>query len=718
MRLAATVILTAILAGPLQAATLVRSGEHQGFTRLVVYFDPGQAWELNKTEAGYQLVTEGLGEGFDLSQAYDLIGRDRVASMAASDDRLALEIACACEATTDVLSTGHLIIDIGEVGVVDTSLVQEPVPPSGRQPKAEDDQAEDTTAPAIALDLPVAPPILQLDNVALPAAPDQPDTAEQLTQFRQRLFANLGRSASLSLVTIDDPSGRDTLTPLAEELQLSLEPERPQRTEVSNAVDDALRSGALRAAPEASARCPEPEVFDIATWAGDAEFYEELSSIRRSLVGEFDQIDPRQALRLAQAYLHYGLVAEASHTVAQFDIPPGPGSVLNALAKIMKDDELAQREPALNSFLHCDGPILPWLLLDAPKTADLDDQRRAALVSEFARWPNELQDMLGQRLITALEFRGYETTASVLKEVIAGPQNQDTKKSPRASDQTQELLAAVEDGSERSIGALADYLRQSIDAGANIAPDQLELAAAFERETYGLPVSNRLRALRFEAMAYQGEIELLMAEIEREDQGFASLENEAVSRIAGHIAALDDAQKLALFTVFSERQNALGRFPPDVLKVLAERHLDMGLPNIAARLLQDYAVPAQSPDLRARLAMSLGRVDEALDTLAELPAGDTAAQQADLLLRNSRASQLAREDRDALPSALRDRVAWATSDWENVGGQDSQEEMSRLIVSLQSTDLSQAPLTGAKELRDQSEAARALLSELLGQTGE
>jgi hypothetical protein len=49
MRLAATVILTAILAGPLQAATLVRSGEHQGFTRLVVYFDPGQAWELNKT---------------------------------------------------------------------------------------------------------------------------------------------------------------------------------------------------------------------------------------------------------------------------------------------------------------------------------------------------------------------------------------------------------------------------------------------------------------------------------------------------------------------------------------------------------------------------------------------------------------------------------------------------------------------------------------------
>jgi hypothetical protein len=58
----------------------VRTGEHEGFTRLVVSTPAGTPWELQPTAEGYEL---GLppGFGFDLSRAFTPISRARVADL-------------------------------------------------------------------------------------------------------------------------------------------------------------------------------------------------------------------------------------------------------------------------------------------------------------------------------------------------------------------------------------------------------------------------------------------------------------------------------------------------------------------------------------------------------------------------------------------------------------------------------------------------------------
>lgn len=699
------IIAALLLANPLWAAILVRSGEHDGFTRLVVYFDRGQVWDLNRTDTGYQLIAEGLEEGFDLRQAYELIDRERVASLASSPDILAFELGCACEATTTVLSTGHLVID-----VQDGLPIEQDVLTADASTPAVTLTEEDEDEP-IVFDLPTR---TEPQTVAALLEPEESADSipEELTEFRRRLLENLGRSASLSLVTIDNTPDGDVLSRQAEAFIGALGPERAERADVTTAVDDALRRAVIQANTDQPARCPNPATFNIAEWGGEDSFSEQISLLRRSLIAEFDKIDRRQVLSLAKAYLYYGLIAEARHTLEQFELPEAQREALVLLSGLMDNSAARDASSALSGFAHCDGPILPWLLLDAPKTAKLGEEQRSALVREFANWPAGLQSMLGATLISTLQFRGYDTTASVLNDIISGGMEEKEDATADAVDAPNEILTEVDDGSERSIDALAVYLRRAIDTGTAIDLGQLDLAAAFERETTGLPVSDTLRALRLEAMAYRGDVQMLMAEIERFDAGIQEVDDDTLARIGQHVAALDNAQSMALFTIFAQRRGALERLPPAALEELASRHLDMGLPQVAARILeqrQDLDPPAET---MARLSEALGRIDDAVTTLDALPADDASVRQADLLLKYARASQLSDTDKSALPTTLRDRVAWATADWENVGGETRQEAVSQMILSLQSADLSDAPLTTAKELQEKSQTARALLNEL------
>ncbi|MCB4456287.1 hypothetical protein [Leisingera sp. McT4-56] len=112
----AAVLLTA---GAAQAQTIVtRSGEHKGFTRLVMRLPQGADWSL--TQSGMTAtVNIGAPEAvFDTSRVFNLIPRTRLQSLAQNGpgQPLRLQLGCDCTVTSYVQEDGYLVVDIRDGG--------------------------------------------------------------------------------------------------------------------------------------------------------------------------------------------------------------------------------------------------------------------------------------------------------------------------------------------------------------------------------------------------------------------------------------------------------------------------------------------------------------------------------------------------------------------------------------------------------------------------
>lgn len=98
-----------------QAETIVaRSGEHDGFSRLVMRLPDGVQWSLNQSGRSANLKINSSTVEFDTSRVFDLIPRDRLQSLTQSGPGQPLQLALGCECSVEsyVQSDGYLVIDI------------------------------------------------------------------------------------------------------------------------------------------------------------------------------------------------------------------------------------------------------------------------------------------------------------------------------------------------------------------------------------------------------------------------------------------------------------------------------------------------------------------------------------------------------------------------------------------------------------------------------
>ncbi|MFS4581689.1 hypothetical protein [Phaeobacter sp. C3_T13_0] len=114
---ALTILVIAMAAASADAQTVVaRSGEHDGFSRLVMRLPNGAPWSLRQSGQSVQVVIDTPTVVFDTSRIFDLIPRTRL--QAVSQDGpgqpLQLNLGCACEVTSFVQKDGYLVVDIAD----------------------------------------------------------------------------------------------------------------------------------------------------------------------------------------------------------------------------------------------------------------------------------------------------------------------------------------------------------------------------------------------------------------------------------------------------------------------------------------------------------------------------------------------------------------------------------------------------------------------------
>ncbi|MFY0308535.1 hypothetical protein ACFMBG_01400 [Leisingera sp. D0M16] len=112
----AAVVLTA---GTVQAQTIVtRSGEHKGFTRLVMRLPDGADWSLTQSGTTATVNIDAPEVVFDTSRVFNLIPRTRLQSLGQNSpgQPLRLQLGCECTVTSYVQEDGYLVVDIRDGG--------------------------------------------------------------------------------------------------------------------------------------------------------------------------------------------------------------------------------------------------------------------------------------------------------------------------------------------------------------------------------------------------------------------------------------------------------------------------------------------------------------------------------------------------------------------------------------------------------------------------
>jgi hypothetical protein len=104
-------------AGSAQAQTIVtRSGEHDGFSRLVMRLPDGVQWTLDQSGRAASLKINSPAAVFDTSRVFHLIPRDRLQALSqnGAGQPLRLELGCDCEINSYLQRDGYLVLDIAD----------------------------------------------------------------------------------------------------------------------------------------------------------------------------------------------------------------------------------------------------------------------------------------------------------------------------------------------------------------------------------------------------------------------------------------------------------------------------------------------------------------------------------------------------------------------------------------------------------------------------
>ena len=419
------VLLLYLCAVPALAQTVkVSSGEHDGFTRLVLEFGRTVDWQFGRDTDGYLLRVAGAAPEYDLSRAFEIIGRTRLAAIAhdGKGDDLHVSLACACHAIPFEFRPGIVVIDLKDGPPPSNSSFEEPLaistaksaetpePPvlpnstKGRDARYDwvaaarfgDEGHVDPSQEAVA-----EPPLLLLD----------PD----LQPLRDRLIGQMARGASQGLIEMAEPNAQNLGDAGGGHASANIRiGDAPTRVDQPGGP----LHGNLGAQ---GTECILPESLAIAAWAEPATpVAHQLAELRRNLTGEFDRTEQEQVVRYIKFLLHIGFGAEARQMIATFQPEDEDTQIWTALGHILDDEE----DPAhrFRDQAACSGPAALWAVLseDLAKGDPFDDR---AVRRAFSELPLSLRRHLGPRLADRLLALGHPDAARAIRDAVSRAQD-------------------------------------------------------------------------------------------------------------------------------------------------------------------------------------------------------------------------------------------------------------------------------------------------------
>ncbi|PWK59808.1 hypothetical protein [Roseicyclus mahoneyensis] len=606
----------------------VQSGEHDGFTRLVLDIGADRDWSLTGTGETRLLTLDPPVAGFAIGRVFDLIPRDRLSALTA-EEGLVLSLACDCDISASRYQNRYLVLDIAASPA--RSADPAPEAESDPDPRALDavqrqaaaerlpdltslmaaHPARPTFSPPLPLaPEPTAPPAIDMAEAArimseqlaraaasglLEAAPGRP-----LTDADPVLTAAIDASAAPA------PAPAETAPDMPPPAQ---EPRPGVPLRAQTAFDMAQTGGALQGPQRNNLTCT-GAALSMPDWSDTAGVDRGLGALRLALYDDRDQLQRDAVIALARHYLFYGFGAEAAYWLAQIDDAPAQLAVIAALV----DDADGARFPAEPDPVICSDEELLWRYLDGgledhQMTADLAGRLQRAT----AALPTGLRDQIAPRMARRLDADGEGQAARNLRDMLLrggrvpeavmlrldrdlGIVRADDPALPGA------MALAVRDDGGDPVGAMAQALAFNRETGVTPPAVWLVAGEALLRENGTGPTTAVLwRELLLAHAETDGLDHVLTLLSQDHDLPQQALDDAMTALVADRLAAGDTAALFVLARLHGPTWQATGS-EAGRARVGAMAHLrDAGLPEAAEmlragqRLLILPARPAPPP---------------------------------------------------------------------------------------------------------------------------
>lgn len=702
----------------------VTSGEHDGFTRVVLNFGKALDWTFGRTLDGYRFRPIGQPADYALDPVFEKIGKSRLAAISENLETYELDIgfACACHAIAFEFRPGIIVIDLRDGpppngSSFENALPELSVPPAPPPPTPQPAEVSSQVQPLAYNWLNRFSPLAMqgaavTTDPARPSLAPPPSSIPDLQPLRDQLLRQLSRGASEGVIELALPEPPSPVPPKAE-----VDAARVALGELGSVTVQTARTPDQPIGAEGTL-CISPDKLSFADWAKDwdglSSTTEILAQDMNKLVGEFDLPDPGSVSRAVKARLFMGFGVEARQILASFPIESEDQAVWTGLSYLL-DSEEDPSSPFLGQA-QCDTPAAMWAVLADSSLTSATEVNTDAVVLAFSRLPPHLRKLIGPRLIERFVSMQDDAAARNLRDAILRASGQMPADLPVAearialaqgdpSKAEAHLEGAVTGVSFSSAQALISLVDARIAQDLPVDVQTVGSLSAMLDEMRGTAIEPEIRSALIRAEAASGNFETAFAKL-------ADSPTQA-PKVWRALAKLGADSTLLEYTVPTPNP-----FPNSLDTVtvheIAQRLLGLGLPQSALGWIENSSDPDQLLAAQAHLALRDGQ--SALAILKQMttePALILKAQAQRLLGDATAAAEtLAQVGQEAARlSALAQAKDWASL------AQEPASHWATLAADLDQNapELSQnmGPLASGQALAQRSAKTRAEIEKLL-----
>ncbi len=725
MRLVLAAILSMIATGTWSSPVIVRSGDHDDFTRLVLEIVPGTNWEMGRYGAGYELVLN-ADQGFDISRSFDRITRDRIVELFPGANSIKIELACECHAKPSLYEPNLLVIDIED----------------GRAPIGSPFEV----ALAERRPAPIPPPSLP-SNVEVSLGDDLMPNPFEVASFREErvngaenaIVESVARAATQGLLelsiefetniqsssfTLPDGAAQGTrgfaepvtiagVAAMSKQEALGILEAFPdpllgirtQTTLERDATSDSAKELAV-----SGAVCIDDAMVAFADWAKGNDFATEIGPRLEALTDQAGDLQEQSVVDLAKAYLYFGFGREAAGVLTLDGARSMERDILGAIAGTIDEDITSG--PTLSDQLGCVGSIALWSALARRSLTGAGEPERTAMIMAQKALPEPIRDQIGTLLAQLFLDAGdpaaaeeildgrsaaFQTTTPdlTLIEVI------ETVDGPEAA--LNELELSLEGHPRTSPEAFVKLLELTVTGGDSLESGSIDLADALRFENRGTEGGEELTIASVDAMIaeqkFKEAIEFISgASSSPDDQLRAELEAKVIIAMAQQ---MDDGPFLEF---------AFGDLPANIsdaaANAVSSRLIVLGFTEKANELVAEGAQGAAMAErrfVRAEAAYAEGRDAEGSEILSGI-----LDPRADNLTQRYRATGTALQSDTEVS-------AWRAGDWAALATGDDPDLRDAASDMLEAGPqaLQLETLAERRSLIEEAEATRRLAESLL-----
>lgn len=727
------------LTSPVQAQQLaLRSGDHPTFSRITLQVPETQPWEAHQTTDGVLLSLPGFSGGFDTTDVFTRMRRNRIISLDAQSNTLFMKVECACISAA-FRSGSLLVIDVADRGTIlagpalDGPVLAKTTPmPTIIKPRI----ISGTTLPWIGATSPLNAPSTSLNatikNPSQTLNQHVHDRAVLLQEIQKTLVQEVANAASIGLLehTYEAPSTKTVPTKTHSEPSPIALPEQVERDSLNLRITSSMdrSKGMAKAGSDATVSgisCPNDDYLPVETWGDETAFSAQLGQARNELMDARDRLDKNAAKKLAQTYIYFGFGAEALSVLRMDPNLEAESPELIAVAQILEHGVLA-RPNLLSHFTDCESSVALWASVsfdELPPDVLIDTD---ATLRALNKLPTHLRQVLTPYLSSKLlQYGDPQASAAALRSVERLPEpltpNSLMAQANLALHSGKPAEAYLEDviksNTVQSPSALVKLVEGRLARGEGLSTKTATLVEAYAQELRGTHLGNQLRQTQIVALGQSGRFEEAFETLISIQP---SLSPEATNQMRQTVLTQlgENADDLTfLENVFAQKAATIEALQPHVKILLAARLMDLGFAAQVQQMISDMSEKPRNSErqvLAARAALALRQPFQAQAELFGIDGAEAAlvlAQAKELSGAFREASEIFTK-MDAGAHAT--RTAWLSDEWRDLIPDGTSGFGAVANLAKASDNLANlGPLGRANLALEESGAARGVLEQLL-----